>query len=188
MDKLSTITVTGVNRPFFVFSEKGSEFQMNNRNSFGLSFCQSGKITYCMNGKEFVSDPNHAVLLPQGGTYRLKRDEKGIFPLINFYCDGLILDEIQSIPLANPEACLKACDKLKDLFLFKKSHYRIFGCFYEILDMVFGSEAQNNHPLMPVIEYIEKNILSTLILKPLPRMSLSMLSRCISCLRLSVLV
>ena len=163
MDKLKTITVTGINRPLFIFSEKGSEFQMNNRSSFGLSFCQSGKITYCMNGKEFISDRDHAVLLPQGGTYRLKRDENGIFPLINFLCDGPMPDEIQSIPLANPEACLKACDKLKDLFLFKKSRYRIYSCFYEILDMVFGSAAQETHPLAGVIEYIEKNISDPLL-------------------------
>lgn len=163
MDTLNTITINQIHRPLFVFSEKGSEFQMNNRSSFGLSFCQSGQITYCMNGKEFVSDRNHAVLLPQGGTYRLKRDESGIFPLINFLCDGPMPDEIQSIPLANPEACLKACDKLKDLFLFKKSHYRIYCCFYEILDMVFGSEAQEDHPLANMIEYIEKHISDPLL-------------------------
>lgn len=163
MDTLNTITVTKIERPFFVFSEAGKEHQMADRRCFGLSFCQSGKITYCMNGKEFISDPSHAVLLPQGGTYLLKREEEGIFPVLNFLCDGLALDEIRSIPLANPEACLKACDKMQELFLFKKSRYRVYSCFYEILDMVFGSATQESHPLMGVIEYIEKNISDPLL-------------------------
>lgn len=136
---------------------------MDNRSSFGLSFCQSGKITYCMNGKEFISDPEHVVLLPQGGNYRLRRDESGIFPTINFLCNGLPVDEVRSIPLANPEACLKICNKLQELFLFNKSRYRIYSCFYELLDMVFGSGAQDDHPLAGVIEYVERNISDPLL-------------------------
>lgn len=163
MDMHSDITVTKIYRPLFIFSEKGQNFHMDNRSCFGLSFCQSGKITYHMNGKAFVSDHDHAVLLPQGGTYQLKRDEEGIFPTINFRCDGLALDEIQVIPLSNPDACLKACEKLKDLFLFKKSRYRFYSCFYDILDMVFGGETRDNHPLSPVIGYIEKNISNPLL-------------------------
>lgn len=155
---LKMITVNRIYRPLFIFSEKGQEFQMASRSSFGLSFCQSGKITYCMNGKEFISDPDHVVLLPQGGNYRLQRDESGIFPTINFQCDGLVLDEIQVLPLDKPAACLKTCEKLRELFLFKKSQYRIYSCFYELLDMVFGSAAQKDAPLSSVIESIEANI------------------------------
>ena len=159
----NTITATKIDRPIFVFSGKGREFHMYDRRYYGLSFCKSGRITYYMDGKEFVSDHSHAVLLPLGGTYMLRGDQDGIFPVINFLCDGFASDEIQVIPLTNPEACLKACDKLKDLFLFKKSHYRIYSCFYEILDMVFGSTVQESHPLVSVIEYIEKNLSDPLL-------------------------
>ena len=163
MNDLNNLIITDIEPPFVVHSAKGHTYQVEGRSAFGLSLCISGQITYTMNGKEFISDRDHAVLLPQGGTYWLKRDESGIFPLINFLCDGPMPDEIQSIPLANPEACLKACDKLKDLFLFKKSRYRIYSCFYEILDMVFGSAAQETYPLAGVIEYIEKNISDPLL-------------------------
>ena len=80
---LNHIVVTDIETPVVVRSEKGKNFQMKNRRSFGLSLCVSGQITYTMNGKSYKSKPGNVVLLPQGGTYYLYGDKEGLFPVVN---------------------------------------------------------------------------------------------------------
>ena len=86
MDNLDNIVITDIQTPIVVHSEKGRKFQMTNRQSYGLSLCISGQITYTMNGENYISHQNNAVLLPQGGTYSLFGDMEGLFPVINFKC------------------------------------------------------------------------------------------------------
>ena len=71
-----------------IHSQEGRVDRMHDRPCYGLSFCYSGQITYTQNGKQYVSDRAHAVLLPQGQSYSTRRDKKGDFPLINFTCVG----------------------------------------------------------------------------------------------------
>ena len=63
MNDLNNIVVTDVLNAITVFSPKGKNNTMHNRNSYGLSFCLEGQITYTQNGKKYVSDKNHAVIL-----------------------------------------------------------------------------------------------------------------------------
>ena len=72
---------------------------MTNRQSYGLSLCISGQITYTMNGENYISDQNKAVLLPKGGTYSLHGDKEGFFPVVNFKCENFNCDEIVVVSL-----------------------------------------------------------------------------------------
>ena len=92
MPDLSAITVTELIDAVTVPSAKGRHFKMNCRKSFALSFCISGKITYYHRGQEFISDRDHAVLLPRGAAYTLYGNEAGFFPLMDFQSDNLPLD------------------------------------------------------------------------------------------------
>ena len=154
MDK---IIVTNIEEPFTVNSEKGKRIDMVHRNSYGISFCLCGQITYTMNGKEFVSTKDNAVLLPKNGTYSLHGDKEGLFPLINFDCEGFKLEEILVVPLDEPIASINGFDRIKELFLKKESHYKIYGAFYEMLDRIFCEKSKSN-PLLSVIRYIEENL------------------------------
>lgn len=158
MGILDNIVITDIDTPFVVHSEKGRKFQMTNRQNYGLSLCISGQITYTMNGKQYISDQNKAVLLPKGGTYSLHGDKEGFFPVINFKCDNFNCEEIAVLPLEVSQACIKDFEALKDLFLHDKNRLKIFSAFYELLDKVSSAYSQKQQPLAYVIKYIDENI------------------------------
>lgn len=66
MISFDEMVVTNIRQPTVVYTKKGTFFTMESRQSFGLSFCLGGQITYTMNGKKYISDPDHAILTPQG--------------------------------------------------------------------------------------------------------------------------
>ena len=160
MNNLDNIVITDIEIPIVVHSKKGRKFQMTNRQSYGLSLCISGQITYTMNGENYISDQNKAVLLPKGGTYSLQGDKEGLFPVVNFKCENFNCNEIVVVPLENSQACIKDFETLKDLFLHDKNHLKIYSAFYELLDKVSSANLRKQHPLASVIEYIAENIQS----------------------------
>ena len=160
MNNLDNIIITDIEIPIVVHSKKGRKFQMTNRQSYGLSLCISGQVTYTMNGENYISDQNKAVLLPKGGTYSLQGDKEGLFPVVNFKCENFNCNEIVVVPLENSQAYIKDFETLKDLFLHDKNHLKIYSAFYELLDKVSSANLRKQHPLASVIEYIAENIQS----------------------------
>ncbi|MBR2633955.1 MAG: helix-turn-helix transcriptional regulator [Clostridia bacterium] len=154
------ITVTDIRPPILVRSQKGRIFTMTRRQSFGISLCISGQITYRMNGSRYVSTPDCAVLLPQGGSYTLHDDENGLFPVINFLCEKPICSEILVLPLENPQGCLQDFKKLQNLFLFGEHRLQIFSVFYGMLQKIFPDNSPKNSRLLPVLQCIEANLSS----------------------------
>ena len=63
---LQNVIVTNITDAVTVYSEKGESFNMKNRNTYALTLCIDGKITYIQNGVEYVSDKDVAVFLPKG--------------------------------------------------------------------------------------------------------------------------
>ncbi len=158
MNLLHSITVTHIESPVTVHSEKGRVFNMVGRPTFGLSLCISGQITYTMNGRRYVSEPGNAVLLPQNGNYSLYGDKEGLFPLVNFRCEHFPFREIFVFPLQNPAACLKDFETLKQLFLFKGNRLQQYSAFYELLNKISAPPLPDRNPLSPAIPYIEQHL------------------------------
>ena len=131
---------------------------MKNRQYFGLSLCLSGQITYTMNGKRFISDPDHAILLPQGGAYCLVGDREGQFPVINFSCNALDCKEITVLPIGDPQSCLQRFQILQQLFLRNESQLKIYSTFYELLDLLISPNEKNSDRLALAVKYIEDHI------------------------------
>ena len=152
------LTVTEIEESVTVHFLKGKTVQMKNRRCYGLSFCSSGQLTYTQNGKQFVSDPSHAILLPMNGTYSIFGDREGYFPVLNFSCEDLNCPEILSIPLSNPQSCLRDCETLRSIFLFGGSRAKAFSVFYGLLDKLSDAARPGTDPLVPAIRYIEANL------------------------------
>lgn len=131
---------------------------MTDRQNYGLSLCISGQITYEMNNKTYISKPNNAVLLPQGGTYSLFGDKEGAFPVVNFTCNNFRCNEILVFPLVQAQGCIKSFEMLKGLFQRSHSSLEIYSVFYDLLGKVFSEKTQKPIPLDFAIEYIEKNL------------------------------
>ena len=158
MDRLEGITVTDIEPPVTIFSAHGRTYFMDNRPSWGLSFCSSGQISYVMDGKTYLSDSEHAVLLPKGGSYTLYGDREGLFPLINFQCTGLAMDTIAVFPLKNPRSFLVDYELLKGLFLFPGNKLKIYSSFYALLDRVFQDQQPRRDILYPAMQYIQAHL------------------------------
>jgi len=157
MDIFSGAVITKIEDVNTVQSARGREFHMKDRKSYGLSFCRSGKITYTMNGVKTVSDPNCAVLLPKNGCYTLRGDEAGTFPLINFQCEHLPVDQILSFPLHNAASFLKDYARLESLVLFPGNRLKAMGLLYEILSRLSQDDPSRDRILLPAMQYLEAN-------------------------------
>jgi len=131
--KLKDITLTKIDNVIGVFSEKGRCDKMTERRSYGLSFCREGEIIYVQDGREYVSDRGAAVILPKGGTYYIKREKTGYFPVINFDCLEDLCDTVTVIPIQNPDELLADCERMKRLFFFEENRAKLFSLFYAML-------------------------------------------------------
>lgn len=157
MDLLRSIVITDITDIITVSSPKGRFAEINNRVCYGLSFCREGKITYTHNGKKYISDSDHAVILPQGQSYTLYGDKTGIFPVINFKCMDFLCDKILEIPIRNTESYINDCEQMKYLSVFEKNRTKIISIFYDILHRLSSGVISQYPLLMPAIKYIENN-------------------------------
>lgn len=139
-----------------VFSEKGRKAITKNRQSWGLSFCIKGQITYIHNGKTFVSNPENAILLPKDATYSINGDKEGLFPVINFECNNLTADTLIIFPLSDAKPYIKDYKTLSNCFLFGNKKLQQFQLLYKIMERLDFEQSKN--PLSPIINYIENNI------------------------------
>lgn len=139
-----------------VFSEKGRKWTTENRQSWGLSFCINGQITYTHNGKKFISNSTNAVLLPKGATYTLNGDKEGLFPVINFDCDNLISDTLIVFPLNDARSYIKDYKTLSNCFLFGNKKLLQFQLLYNILERL--EHRQTRTPISRIISYLEGNL------------------------------
>lgn len=130
---LDDIIIKDILSVFSVYSKKGCVEEKKNRESYGLSFCKSGKITYLLNGEKYVSDSQCAIILPKGASYRILRQETGVFPLINFECDNFDTDKFLTIPISNSQNLIKLFHELSEHFYYgekleaKSVLYKIFA-------------------------------------------------------------
>jgi len=158
MEKIQNAVVTSIDCVMNVHSCKGRKFRMDGRTSFGLTLCISGQITYHMNGKDIVSERNTAILLPKGASYTLTCEQDGLFPLINFQCEGFACEEILAFSLREPQICIEQSHSIKKAKDSGKSRMNIFSKFYGLLNEIVSQSTEHYSLLTPVIQYIEQNL------------------------------
>lgn len=157
MDLLNKIVVTDILGIATISSPKGRFEKTNNRKCYGLSFCTEGQITYTHNGKKYVSDPEHAIILPKGQSYTIYGDKKGIFPVINFDCMDFLCDTMIVLPIQNTDAYIKDYEHMKRLFLFERNSAKIMSIFYNIIHGLSSQSSLQSDVLVPAIKYLENN-------------------------------
>lgn len=157
MDRLNNIILLEILDIVTVSSNKGRYELIENRESYGLSLCIEGQITYTHNGKNYVADKNHAVILPENQTYTLHGDKKGIFPLINFKCRDFLCDTIMLLPIKDAMPYLADYEQMKSLFLFKKYKAKVISIFYQIIFRLFSENNAEPGILALITDYLENN-------------------------------
>lgn len=153
---LSQMTVTDICSVIAVNSPRGKKLDMVHRPSYGITFCTDGQITYVHNGKKFVSDRHHALLLPKGADYTLYCDRSGVFPLINFECTAdFTADEFVSISILQPEGYLRDFEKLQKIALFQ-NRAKAMSIVYDICSRMAGELQTEQSALAPAMAFLEK--------------------------------
>ena len=156
MKDLKNIVVTEITDVITVYSPKGRVEKMTNRNCYGMSFCSEGQITYTHNGKKFVSDNKHVIILPEGQSYTLKGDKTGIFPVINFKCNNTLNDTFLLFPTNNVDIFIKDFEIIKKLILFPENHAKVMSIFYNMIhNLVYEGSICKTIDL--AVRYINKN-------------------------------
>lgn len=156
MKDLNNITITEINNVVSVFSPKGRFEKINNRKTYGLSFCNEGQITYTHNNKDYISDNKHIIILPQGQSYTLRGDKTGTFPVINFTCNDTLCDTFLLFPVYSTASYINDFEKIKELILFSANRTKIMSIFYNMIHKISVANSMCN-TIMPAIKYIEKN-------------------------------
>ncbi len=135
------------------------------RKSYGICFAKSGKMIYYHDGKEYISDKNHVLLLPKGATYTQSCIEEGEFPLIQYQAlDAGALREFMSIEISDVENYLGEYAKLEKLWLLKpkNGHLSALRTIYEILNRLckneLAAEEDKNYDIIrPAVRFLEDN-------------------------------
>ena len=158
MKSLEHITLTEIADICTIASPRHRKVTITKWPYYGLSFCRSGRITYTHQGRTFVSDPDHAILLPRGQSYTLRGDETGDFPLINFQCtDSFFTDEFLTCSLQNPDSYLRDFDHLYHLTLFPGNHTKIMSLLYDLFGRLAAEAADERDILAPCLACIQQN-------------------------------
>lgn len=158
MELLNGLTATGNLEVITVRQIKGAAAEIKKRPSYGLSFCCEGQITYTLDGVDYISDPNCAIILPKERTYSLRVDKSGYFPLINFDCDGFLCDRHIVLPLKNPSALIKECEYIKKLSLFEKNRPKMMSAFYSLIDGIISQTEESSSVIGGALTYLEANL------------------------------
>ena len=154
MDIKNTV-VTDILSVATVHSPQGRTASIVDRGSYGLSFCISGQITYTHKGKSYVSDKDHAIILPMGQSYSLKGDAAGDFPVINFSSLYPICDTITVLEIRSRELLLKNYEAMKKLSMNESFRAKSISLFYEILHEL---SLQNDVGILgKAVKYIYEN-------------------------------
>lgn len=158
MQRLENATLTGEIDFMTVFSHAGQDQWIENRKTYGLSFCRSGRIVYEKDGIRAVSNPHTAVLLPQGETYYIYREETGEFPLVNFTCiEPLGLERPVAMEIANPEVYLREFETMRSFSIFRHDRLRVLSIFYGMLHRLVQESREKIGVLTPVLAYLEQH-------------------------------
>lgn len=153
---LNDITITDICRVITVYSPKGRKDTINNRKTYGMSFCTEGQITYNHLDRSVISDPNQAVLLPKGQTYSISGNKTGAFAVIDFCCVEDLCDTVIPIEIHNSEGYMHDFEKMKYLSLFDGNRAEIISIFYHIIYKLC-SQNSPSRAIMPAVKYIENN-------------------------------
>ncbi len=159
VEQLDHMTVTEVLDAFTVMNPRGRRFRMETRPVCGLSFCETGRITYTHRGKEYVSLPGTVLLLPAGASYELYSHEDGVFPLIQFACaEGRGFSEFELLPIASFEAYRQDYQRLKQLLSAGNGRLSALALLYDMLARIRGEGEAVPASLPLILAYIEEHL------------------------------
>lgn len=153
--KLYQAVISDIRSTTTVHSKHGQKSKMKNRETYGLSLCIEGQVTYTHNGVDYTLTKDYAAILPMGQTYSIKFEQNGIFPVINFASDSPICDTIKLIKIHNHEGLIAKYKEIQKLLVYDSSRAKILSIFYDMIHDI--SDEKEFAELGPAIKAIYEN-------------------------------
>ncbi len=162
MERLEKIVLTELDSVLDIMNPIFFDRLKQKRSSHGLCFSLSGKTIYNYEGKTYVSDRAHAVLIPRGATYLHSCTEEGEFPLINFQTtEDFSPTEFIIFEIKDPEEYMEEFRELERISLLspRNGHLKAMHILYAILLRLYkaelAKESRTFHIIRPAVRYLE---------------------------------
>lgn len=84
VDVLSDLVITKVHSVSTLYTPKNTRIKRKDRPSWAVVIKYEGETVYTSNGKKFLSDMNHIVILPKGSAYDWECTKSGHYTIIEF--------------------------------------------------------------------------------------------------------
>ncbi len=112
IDILANLIITKVHSVSTLYTPKNTKLKRNDRPRWAVVLKYEGETIYTSSGKQFLSDLNHAVILPKGCSYEWLCTKTGHFSIIEFECETNYPEPI-SFSVKNGEKLLKMFHELE---------------------------------------------------------------------------
>ena len=163
LDILSNLVITKVHSASTMFNQENAKARRNCRSRWAVVMKYEGETIYTSEGKQFLSNRNHIILLPKGCAYSWLCTAAGHFSIIEFECPETHTEPL-TFPLKNSEKLLKMFQDLEYKRNLKKSMTEMESIrdLYNIL-LALAPEAEPYAPsgklesIAPAIRYISQN-------------------------------
>ena len=105
-DILSDLVITKVYSVSTLYTLEKTQLKRHDRERWAVVIKYEGETVYTSNGKQFLSDINHMVVLPKGCSYDWQCTKSGHFSIIEFESEATFYEPI-SFAVKNGEKILK---------------------------------------------------------------------------------
>jgi AraC-like DNA-binding protein len=161
---LSNLIITEVYAVSTFYTPENTKVKRNNRPCWAVVIKYEGETVYTSNGKPFLSDLNHMVVLPKGCSYDWKCTRSGHFSIIEFESEKTF-EEPFSFSVKNSEKILKMFKELEQKRNMKREMVEVESIrdTYSILLALTQTVSECYLPtekqlkIAPAIEYISQH-------------------------------
>ena len=161
---LSNLVITKVHSVSTLYNPKNTKLKRNNRQRWAVVIKYEGETVYTSNGKHFLSDINHIVLLPKGCSYEWQCTKSGHFSIIEFESESTFHEPI-AFSVKSGEAVLKMFKVLEykrnlkspmvELESIRDTYSILLALTQAAFEHYIPSEKQQK--ITPALEYISQH-------------------------------
>ena len=164
MDFLSNLVITKVHSVSTLYNPKNKKMKRNDRPQWAIVIKYEGETVYTSNGKHFLSDIGHVVILPRGCSYDWECTKSGHFCIIEFESEHNYSEPI-SFSVKNGEKILKMFKDLEHKRNMEnpmaemesiRDTYSILLALIQAITKRY-SHSKKQQKIAPAIKYISQN-------------------------------
>ena len=164
IDILSDLVITKVYSVSTLYTPENTRLKRNSRERWAAVIKYEGETVYSSNGKRFLSDIEHIVILPKGCSYEWKCTKSGHFSIIEFESESTFCEPI-SFSVKNGEKILKMFKDLEYKRNLKKPMVELESIrdTYSILLVLTQTvearylPTEKQQKIAPAVEYISQH-------------------------------